>query len=122
MHICVTRSGMYYIYQAGIYNILMFAPGHVRKEVTTRVLVNVYHLRDLCYMPAGIVLCNLILCYLCKLVYVISGTGVAVACGVRLSCSVFMVYSVLLSVSLVARALSIALRLQCAYVWREAWL
>ena len=24
-------------------------------------------------MPAGIVLCDLILCYLCKLVYVISG-------------------------------------------------
>ena len=46
----------------------------------------------------------------------------AVACGVRLSCSVFMVYSVLLSVSLVARAPSIALRLQCVYVWREAWL
>ena len=42
----------------------------------------------------------------------------AVACGVRLSCSVFTVYSVLLSVSLVARALSIALRLQ-VYKRRE---
>ena len=50
------------------------------------------------------------------------GGSVAVACGVRLSCSVFMVYSVLLSMSLVARAPSIALRLQCVYVWREAWL
>ena len=40
------------------------------------------------------------------------GGSVAVACGVRLSCSVFIVYSVLLSVSLVARALSIALHLQ----------
>ena len=50
------------------------------------------------------------------------GGSVAVACGVRLSRSVFMVYSVLLSVSLVACALSIALRLQCVYVWREAWL
>ena len=26
-------------------------------------------------LPAGIVLCNLILCYLCKMVYVISGTS-----------------------------------------------
>ena len=51
-----------------------------------------------------------------------NSTSVAVACGVRLSCSVFMVYSVLLSVSLVARAPSIALRLPCVYVWREAWL
>ena len=50
------------------------------------------------------------------------GGSVAVACEVRLSRSVFMVYSVLLSVSLVARASSIALRLQCVYVWREAWL
>ena len=46
------------------------------------------------------------------------GGSVAVACGVRLSCSVFTVYSVLLSVSLVARALSIALRLQ-VYKRRE---
>ena len=43
------------------------------------------------------------------------GGSVAVACGVRLSCSVF---TVLLSVSLVARALSIALRLQ-VYKRRE---
>ena len=42
-----------------------------------------------------------------------------VACGVRLSCSVFTVYSVLLSMSLVACALSIALRLQCVYKERE---
>ena len=42
----------------------------------------------------------------------------AVACGVCLSCSVFTVYSVLLSVSLVARALSIALHLQ-VYKRRE---
>ena len=54
--------------------------------------------------------------------YQLSYVCVTVACGVRLSRSVFMVYSVLLSVSLVARALSIALRLQCVYVWREAWL
>ena len=27
-------------------------------------------------LPAGIVLCNLILCYLCKMVYVISGMNV----------------------------------------------
>ena len=47
------------------------------------------------------------------------GGSVAVACGVRLSCSVFTVDSVLLSVSLVARALSIALRLQCVYKERE---
>ena len=44
--------------------------------------------------------------------------SVAVACGVRLSCSVFTVYSVLLSMSLVARALSIARRLQ-VYKRRE---
>ena len=42
----------------------------------------------------------------------------AVACGVRLSCSVFTVYSVLLSVSLVARAIPIARRLQ-VYKRRE---
>ena len=46
------------------------------------------------------------------------GGSVAVACGVRLSCSVFIVHSVLLSVSLVARALYIALRLQ-VYKRRE---
>ena len=43
---------------------------------------------------------------------------VAVACGVRLSCSVFTVYSVLLSVSLVARAIPMARRLQ-VYKRRE---
>ena len=48
-------------------------------------------------------------------VTIFNNVCVAVACGVRLSHSVFMVYSVLLSVSLVARALSIALRLQCVY-------
>ena len=47
------------------------------------------------------------------------GGSVVVACGARLSCSVVMVYSVLLSVSLVAHAPIWALRLWCAYDWRE---
>ena len=51
-------------------------------------------------------------------VYGLCDASVVVACGVRLSCSVFTVYSVLLSVSLVARALSMALRLQ-VYKRRE---
>ena len=62
--------------------------------------------------------------YLCATIlvlfqtYLSLGGSVAVACGVRLSCSVFTMYSVLLSVSLVARALSITLRLQ-VYKRRE---
>ena len=49
----------------------------------------------------------------------LGGGSVAVASGVRLSCSVFIVYSVLLSVSLVARALYIALRLQVYKRWKH---
>ena len=37
--------------------------------------IYVYHLRVLCYMPAGIILYTLILCYLCKL-WPTSGTFV----------------------------------------------
>ena len=47
-------------------------------------------------------------------------TIVAVACRVRLSCSVFYgVQCVIVRVTCGAHS-HIALRLQCAYVWREA--
>ena len=94
--------------------------GDFRLSPKIKIIVLKQNLSQSASRPAwGFIYLNLCATVLVLLQTCLSlGGSVAVACGVRLSCSVFTVYSVLLSVSLVARALSIALRLQ-VYKRRE---